>query len=70
MKQTVFEPVSTPLESRIAIKFNVVGTQEWFDTAFEEDAVLEEERIVISDKAQLKPIIEHARSMRVNRSRH
>jgi len=66
MKRTVFEPVSTPLESKIAVKFNVVGTQEWFDTAFEEDAVLEEEKIVISeDKAELKSIVAQARSMKL-----
>jgi len=63
MQLSFFELVSTPLESEIDTPFTVVGTQQWFDTAFEEDAVFEDEQVVISDPSQLEPIVEQARSL-------
>src|ERR1700722_7492506 len=68
MKQLAFEGFSEPLEDVedvIEVNFTLVGSQHRFDTAFEPDAVLDDERIVISDDAQLKPIVAQARSMKL-----
>src|SRR3569833_1594491 len=63
--QVVFEPVSTPLEDVIDVPYSVVGSPEWFETAFEPDAVLDSEKIVITNREQLKPIIAQARRLSV-----
>jgi len=62
---TVFEPVSIPLEDKIEVPFTVVGSQQWFDTAFEPDAVFEDEMVVISDPAQLESIVVQAGSLKI-----
>jgi len=62
----VFEPVSTPLETPINVPFKLVGYQQWFDNDFEPSAVLDEEKIIISDpEQQLQPIIQQVRRMRL-----
>jgi DNA polymerase I-like protein with 3'-5' exonuclease and polymerase domains len=53
-----FEPISYPLEDEIPVNYTVVGTQSWFDTAFEPEAVSLDERSVISDPSQLASIKE------------
>lgn len=73
MGQLAFEGLSIPpedVEDVIEVNFTLIGSQHWFDTAFEPGAVFDDERIVISDDAQLKdaqlkPIVAQARSMKV-----
>src|ERR1700722_10282165 len=66
MKQLAFDELfSVPPEDGIEVNFTLVGSPHWFDTAFEPDAVFDDERIVISDDAQLKPIVAQARSMKL-----
>jgi len=65
MRRNTFEPISTPLETKFNTPFLVVGTQEWLDTAFEPNALSDSEKVVISDREQLKPIIAQARSLPV-----
>src|ERR1039457_3849099 len=65
MNRTAFEPVSTPLEDELEVPFHLVGSPKWFATACEPGAVLDEEKIVISSREELQPVIAQARSLRV-----
>jgi DNA polymerase-1 len=49
----VFEPVSIPLEDKMPVQYKVVGTSNWFASAFKPGAVLDSEKIVISDSSDL-----------------
>lgn len=51
--QRVFEPISTPLEDDIPLPFTVVGSQEWFDKAFEEGSLEPKQCLVISSPNDL-----------------
>jgi DNA polymerase I-like protein with 3'-5' exonuclease and polymerase domains len=51
--QRTFEPTATPLEDAIPLSYTLVGTQEWFDTAFDPDAFDPEQQLLVSSPADL-----------------
>ena len=54
--QLVFEPVATPLEDEVPLSYTLVGRQEWFDTAFDDDAFDEDQCLVVTSMADLLPV--------------
>lgn len=56
--QRVFEPVATPLEDQIPLDYTLVGTEEWFNTAFEPNAFDSGQCLVAGDLAGVKIVRE------------
>lgn len=54
-KARQFEPVSTPLEDLIPVNYKVIGREDWFRKAFEPEALLSSEKVIIRDSSDLAP---------------
>jgi DNA polymerase I-like protein with 3'-5' exonuclease and polymerase domains len=63
--QVVFEPYSIALEDEVPVNFKVVGTKEWFDIAFESDALEDHEKVIISSKKDLQVVLSNIRKMKI-----